>query len=158
MKSKMTIGTRTLRRLVLSLASAPAILLGSAAASDAPQVGVLSIRLDLRSSKGQIGCSLFASEKGFPKDPSAALQTKWCPVANATSTCAFDPIPAGTYAVACFHDENKNGALDKSFFGKPTEGTAASNDARGFMGPPSFKDAKFSFAGAATELRLKVSY
>ena len=38
-------------------------------------------------------------------------------------TCSFDPIPAGTYAVACFHDENKNGKCDTGLFGIPTEGT-----------------------------------
>jgi len=30
---------------------------------------------------------------------------------------------AGTYAVACFHDENKNGKCDTGLFGIPTEGT-----------------------------------
>jgi uncharacterized protein (DUF2141 family) len=101
---------------------------------------------------------VYNSAKGFPKDSSAALQRRWCPIANAASTCAFDPIPAGTYAVACFHDENKNGKLDTGLFGIPTEGTVASNHAKGFMGPPSFDKAKFSFSGAASELLLRMGY
>ena len=33
----------------------------------------------------------------------------------------------GTYAVACFHDANKNGKLDTGIFGIPQEGVCASN-------------------------------
>jgi uncharacterized protein (DUF2141 family) len=101
---------------------------------------------------------IYSSPKGFPKDSSAALQRRWCPVANSASTCAFDPIPAGVYAIACFHDENKNGKLDTGLFGIPTEGTVASNHAKGFMGPPSFDKAKFSFLGLASELQMRMGY
>ena len=133
-------------------------LLSTRANADPPRGGVLSMHLGLRNSNGQVGCLLFSSEKGYPKDHSAAAQSKWCPITSSESVCSFDPIPAGTYAVACFHDENKNGKLDTGMFGIPTEGTVASNNARGFMGPPSFKDAKFAFSGSATEMRLKMVY
>jgi len=36
-------------------------------------------------------------------------------------------IPPGTYAIACYHDENDNGKLDTNFLGIPKEGTGASN-------------------------------
>ena len=123
-----------------------------------PATAALTVRLTLRNSNGQVGCMLFSSAKGFPKDPTAALQRKWCAITKAESVCRFDPVPPGTYAVACFHDENGNGRLDTGLFGIPTEGTVASNHARGFMGPPSFQDAKFSLAAAPMELRLRVSY
>lgn len=119
---------------------------------------VLTMRLSLRNGNGQVGCLLFGSDKGFPKDPQAALQRKWCAITNSESVCAFDPIPAGTYAVACFHDENKNGKLDTGLFGIPIEGTVASNNATGFMGPPSFNRAKFTFSAAPAELRLRMNY
>src|SRR6202041_1024433 len=51
--------------------------------------------------------------------------------------------------------ENKNGKLDTGMFGIPTEGTVVSNHAKGFMGPPSFEKAKFSFAGVASEMDLR---
>ena len=140
---------------------ATALLLGATSSrADAPATtAVLSVRLvQLRSNSGRIGCALFNTERGFPKDRSAAIQTKWCPIANQESSCSFDPIPTGTYAVACFHDENGNGKMDTGIFGVPTEGVVASNHAKGVMGPPSFKDAKFSFPGAATELRLRMAY
>jgi uncharacterized protein (DUF2141 family) len=150
-----------LARLAPGLLFAGALLLGAgtSVADAVPVAAVLSVRLvDLRNNGGQIGCGLWASEKGFPKDRSVALQTKWCPIANKESLCNFDPIPPGTYAVACFHDENNNGILDTGVFGVPTEGVVASNHAKGFMGPPSFKDAKLWFPGTATELRLRMGY
>src|SRR5438552_3406736 len=76
-----------------------------------------------------------------------ALQRVWCAINRGERTCRFDPTRAGVYAVACFHDENGNGKLDTGLFGIPKEATAASNDAKGTMGPPKFNDAKFSFPG-----------
>jgi uncharacterized protein (DUF2141 family) len=114
--------------------------------------------LNLRSNQGQVGCTLFDSEKGFPKDADKALQRRWCPIAGNAATCSFNPISQGTYAVACFHDENGNGKLDTKIFGIPTEGTAASNGARGHHGPPRYQDAKFQFSGTATMLELPIGY
>jgi uncharacterized protein (DUF2141 family) len=130
-------------------------LTAAVATAPAPSSGRVT---NLRSNDGQVGCMLFGSAKGFPTDPSAALQRRWCAIDKSASTCAFEPIAAGTYAVACFHDENKNGKLDTGLFGIPTEGTVVSNHAKGFMGPPSFDAAKFSFAGSATEMRLRMGY
>lgn len=127
--------------------------------ADGPPAGVLTVRISqLRSNDGQVGCTIYNSARGFPTDSSAALQRRWCPIAGAAAACAFDPIPAGTYAVACFHDENKNGKLDTGLFGIPKEGTVASNYAKGFMGPPSFDKARFSFSGQTSDLPLRMQY
>jgi uncharacterized protein (DUF2141 family) len=131
----------------------------SPSAAEAPAMGVLTVKIvGLHANSGQVGCMIYNSARGFPTDSAAALQRLWCPIANGASTCAFDPIPPGTYAVACFHDENKNGKCDTGLFGIPTEGTVVSNHAKGFMGPPSFEKAKFSFSGAASELPLRMAY
>lgn len=134
-------------------------MLCSGASADASPTSALLVRLvGLRNDHGRSGCALFDSEKGFPKDSSAALQRIWCPIHGSESICHFDPVPAGTYAIACFHDENGNGKCDTGLFGIPTEGTVVSNQAKGFLGPPSFSDAKFSFPGRPTELRLRMGY
>ena len=135
------------------------LLVASLSTGHPPPAGALTVRVtSLRSNNGQVGCTIYNSAKGFPTNSTAALQRRWCPIANAASTCTFDPIPAGTYAVACIHDENKNGKLDTGLFGIPTEGTVVSNHAKGFMGPPSFDKAKLSFAGVATALDLRMGY
>jgi uncharacterized protein (DUF2141 family) len=136
------------------------ILFASAAGiADPPPTAVLTIKITgLHSNAGQVGCTIYNSAKGFPTDFSAALQGKWCPIADSASTCAFAPIPAGVYAVACTHDENGNGKLDTGMFGIPKEGTVVSNHAKGVMGPPSFDKAKFTFAGTASEMVLRMGY
>jgi len=58
-----------------------------------------------------------------------------------TVTVVLKDMPQGDYAVSAFHDENANGELDQNILGIPTEGYAFSNDASGFLGPPSFDDA-----------------
>ena len=143
------------------LARLVAVIVFSAAQghADTSPRAVLSVRLvGLRNDHGRSGCALFDSEKGFPKDTRAARQRNWCPIQDSESLCRFAPIATGNYAVACFHDENGNGKCDTGFLGIPTEGTVVSNQAKGFMGPPSFSDARFSFAGQATELRLRMTY
>ena len=64
----------------------------------------------------------------------------------------YDVAP-GTYAIGIFHDVNLNNQLDNYFFGVPKEQYGFSNDARGFMGPPSFNDAAFSVKGR-TEIAI----
>ena len=150
----------------VAVIAAGGVVLVVAATSSADQpappaapTGVLTVRVSqLRSNDGQVGCTLYSSARGFPTDASAASQRRWCAIGNKTSTCAFDPIAAGTYAVACFHDENKNGKVDTGLFGIPTEGTVVSNHAKGFMAPPSFEKARFAFSGAATTLDLRMGY
>ena len=129
--------------------------------------GVLSVRLvklrgkgkdDTGAARGKVGCSLYDSEDGYPTEPEKALQKQKCGLSGRTATCRFAPIPAGTYAVACIHDENGNGTLDTNWIGIPTEGTVASNHAKGVMGPPRFDDARFSFHGKDQTLVLRMGY
>jgi uncharacterized protein (DUF2141 family) len=112
----------------------------------------------LRSNDGQVGCALYNEARGFPTDPRAALESRFCPIEKSTSVCPFRPVPRGTYAVACFHVENKNGKLDTGLFGIPKEGVCASNGATGTMGPPSFRDAKFDTSGAPMEVPVRMKY
>ena len=55
----------------------------------------------------------------------------------------LEDIPTGVYAVSAFHDANDNKKMDTNFFGIPKEPIGVSNNAKGFMGPPKYKDAKF---------------
>jgi uncharacterized protein (DUF2141 family) len=67
-------------------------------------------------------------------------------------TYRYDVSP-GTYAIGIFHDVNLNNQLDNYFLGVPKEQYGFSNDARGFMGPPSFNDAAFPVKGR-TEIAI----
>ncbi|GHT58672.1 hypothetical protein AGMMS50239_03660 [Bacteroidia bacterium] len=86
--------------------------------------------------KGQLFIAVY-NEENFRKKP-IDFQIK--KVENETITIVFDSIPPGKYALSAFHDENSNNQLDTGTFGIPTEKYGFSNNARGKMGPPAFKD------------------
>ena len=148
-----------MRDLVVLAMGFAAMAVSATSAADAPPTGVLTVHVSLlKSNDGQVGCALYRSADGFPTDPSKAAQMRWCVIKDKASTCSFDPIAAGTYAVACFHDENGNKQLDKNFLGIPKEGTVVSNHAKGSMGPPPFEKARFSFSGADGAIDLRMGY
>ena len=111
----------------------------------------------MHSDKGSLYVSLYNSEKGFPRDPRGAIRLTHAPIVNGISTFRFTKLPPGTYAIACFHDENGNRKLDANFFGIPSEGTGISNNAAGFLGPPKFRDAKFSL-NRDTAITIRIKY
>jgi uncharacterized protein (DUF2141 family) len=111
----------------------------------------------MHNDKGSLYISLYNSEKGFPRDPRSAIRLTHAPIVNGISTFRFTKLPPGTYAIACFHDENGNGKLDANFFGIPSEGTGISNNAVGFLGPPKFRDAKFSL-NRDTAITIRIKY
>ena len=67
-------------------------------------------------------------------------------ITDKKATLVFNDIPNGEYAVSFFHDANSNGKMDTNFVGIPKESYGASNNAKGFFGPPKYDDAKFLVA------------
>ncbi len=76
-------------------------------------------------------------------------------VKDGIATVEIANIPYGTYGVSAYFDENDNKELDKGLFGIPKEPVACSNGAKGFMGPPKFKDAKFELKDSSETILLK---
>ena len=104
----------------------------------------LTVKLSgLRGRSGVVRVMLWKDAAGFPTQPEKAVAQKAAPVTGPDSELAFSGLARGTYAAAAYVDENSNGRLDLSIFGWPVEPTAASNGARGTMGPPSFAAAAF---------------
>lgn len=106
-----------------------------------------SIKVDvvgLKNNKGQVYIGLYNSEKQFLKK---IYKGEVATIKNLKTTVTFENLPAGEYAISAFHDENSNGKLDTNFMGIPKEPYTASNDAKGFMGPPKYQDAKFRASG-----------
>ena len=67
-------------------------------------------------------------------------------------------VPPGTWAAQAFHDENRNGEIDRNYFGIPTEGLGFSNDARFNFGPPAFAAAAFQLGPAGGRIRFSLRY
>ncbi len=94
----------------------------------------------LKNDTGIVKVGLYNSDGTFLKTTYKSLTSE---IKNNQVVVTFDNLPTGEYAISTYHDENNNGKLDRNAMGIPSEAYAASNNARGFMGPPSYKDAKF---------------
>lgn len=116
------------------------------------QVAIKVDIVGLKNNKGQVLIGLYNSENQFLKK---VYKGNVALIKNKKATATFENLPAGEYAISIFHDENSNGKLDTNFMGIPKEAYAASNDAKGFMGPPKYKDAKFQ-ANQNKHIILKV--
>jgi uncharacterized protein (DUF2141 family) len=133
-------------------------LLTSQAVSDEPRMAdeIRVVAQGLKNSNGKMFCIIFDDAKAYPSKPDRAAMKTSSPITDKQATCVFGGVRPGIYAVAVFHDENGNGRLDTGFLGIPSEPTGASNDARGSMGPPSFKDAQFHYDGGSLVLKVKL--
>lgn len=94
--------------------------------------------------EGQMAFAVFDNKEDFLENP---LSGEFAVIKNNRSTYTFEGLSAGTYAVSVYHDENKNGKLDRNFVGAPSEDYNTSNDARNTFSAPKWKDAKFKLTG-----------
>jgi uncharacterized protein (DUF2141 family) len=77
-------------------------------------------------------------------------------IENKQVVVVIDSLQYGEYAVKVFHDENRNGKIDTNFLGIPTEDYGFSNNASGWFGPPSWKNAKFIFNQPEMTININV--
>ena len=94
----------------------------------------------LKNDSGILQVGLFNSEGAFLKSIYKVVSSE---IKSNKATVTFLNVPKGEYAISVYHDKNKNGKLDTNFIGIPSEDFACSNNAKGFMGPPKYEDAKF---------------
>ena len=122
--------------------------------------GTLIVKItELRNNDGCMKVLLFHSADGFPNNPRKA--DRILDIHNLSGNACeakFSDLQYGEYAVGAMQDENNNGKMDVGLFGIPKEGYGASNDARGFFGPPNYDDAKFMFSSDSMAIVLKMTY
>lgn len=95
----------------------------------------------IKNNTGKLTAELYNSKGSFLKK---AYKIASSDIKSNTASVTFIGIPKGEYTVLVYHDANNNGKLDKYLIGMPKEGVACSNNAKGFMGPPKYEDAKFT--------------
>ena len=111
-----------------------ALLAVSAGASAA----TVQVKIDgVTSDKGVVQVAV-CDEANYRKD---CTLTATVPARTGFVMVEVPNVPAGTWAVLAYHDENSNKKLDANFVGMPKEGYGFSNGAKATFGPPSFKDA-----------------
>ena len=111
---------------------------------------------NLEAVKGAIYVALYNSEDNFLLHEKA-LKKSIVPVLSKSVEFTIKDLPKGEYAVTLFHDEDNNGNLT-TLFGIPKEPYGFSNNAKGgFMGPPTFAEAKFNYLGKPQEINISLN-
>jgi len=129
-----------------------ATLLTSAAAPGDVELSIAG----QRSAKGVMQVCLTRDADRFPdcKDDRLAIRRT---VPAADRSIRFEGLPSGNYAVALFHDENRNGKLD-TMLGIPREGFGFSRNPAIVFGPPKFNAARFTVGTGDGAERVQVKY
>lgn len=129
---------KTMQRILLLLSL---LLLSAFSKITAQENYTLTVEFSgLESEKGAVYVAIYDNAKDFLKK---AIKGDIVSITDKKATAVFT-IPQGEYAISAFHDENDNKKMDTKIFGIPKEPIGISNDAKGFMGPPKYKDAKFT--------------
>lgn len=129
----------------------------TATATTAAAPATLTITVTgVRSAAGQVTALLFLGEGGFPAKEARALRKVSVPAVQGTVSLRLADVAPGSYAVTIYHDENGNGKLDTNWIGIPKEPVAVSNNAKGRMGPPKYKDAMFVVGGGEKALAISL--
>jgi uncharacterized protein (DUF2141 family) len=132
---------------------ATVILLLSAISGQAQSRFELTV-LNVKDTTGMIRAALFKDEKTFLEEPFIGKIVK---AVKGEVTIVFEDVPDGKYGVSVYHDENKNGELDKNIIGIPREGFAFGNDSMGMFGPPDFEEAGIVLKGE-TKMSVTMKY
>lgn len=127
------------------------VILVAASTNAEPSVATNVIEFETRNGNdaGVVRCALF-KETGWLKDAFRAATVK---ISGKKALCVFKEVPAGTYGLSAFHDEDSDGKLDTNIIGYPLEEYCASNNARNLMSAPSWSDAKFVYRGGTRRWR-----
>jgi uncharacterized protein (DUF2141 family) len=121
----------------------------TAIAEESVATNVIEFETHNKDDKGVVRCALF-KEAGWLK---AAIQPGRVKIAGKKALCVFKEVPAGTYGISAFHDEDDDGELDTNLVGYPLEEYCTSNNTRNMFSAPSWSKAKFAYKGGTLRLR-----
>ena len=142
------------RRALFSALALASIVFAAGEASAARIVVTIT---GLKSNEGGVYVGLYATPSKFLNGAQVDVMKK-VRASTAPITVAFDNLPAGTYAVGAYHDENNNDHMDTDFVGLPTEGYALSNGVRAVMSKPTFQQAAFTVGAEDKPVALHIRY
>ncbi|KFI08668.1 DUF2141 domain-containing protein [Massilia sp. BSC265] len=144
---------RHLLRALLSAAPAAVLactLLPAALPSSAATVEVRVT--NVAGGKGKVNVAVCDRER-FLKQCAYSASV---PAQAGETVVSLKDIPAGTWAVLAYQDENANGQLDRNFIGIPKENYGFSRDAASRFGPPGFDDAAIEVRDGTTVAPIRL--
>lgn len=128
------------------------IAFGPALAQETGSVAVTFTGIQTPS--GAIMAGVYDSESAFAGG--APLKGVRIEVTGGEAVALVTGLAPGRYAIKAFHDVDGDGRMGTNPFGIPTEPYAASNNARGNMGPPAWSDAAFDVAAGETAQTIAI--
>ena len=120
----------------------------------------LKIEIENIEQKGTVYLAIYDNSTSFNQDNKnkSVDKKRWVKsiveVVNKNSFTRNVELKKGVYAISLFVDSNNNKIIDKNLLGIPTEQYGFSNNASGFLGSPSYKDASFNLVD---DLDIKIS-
>ena len=119
----------------------------------------LNIEIENIEQKGTIYLAIYDNSTNFDQDNQNKNinKNRWVKsiveVVNKNNFTKNVELKKGVYAISLFVDSNDNKIIDKNLLGIPTEQYGFSNNASGFLGSPSYKDASFNLVD---DLNIKI--
>lgn len=134
-------------------------ILGVSDGAKAELAGKLTVEVQgLKDREGEVCVALFSSSQGFPNRSQNMVKGECIAIDRSPVMVTFDSIPFGNYAVAIYHDSNRDRELNKNLFGIPIEGFGFSNNAPARTSPARYGDAMFVLTGANTKIEILMRY
>lgn len=154
---------RTVRLNMLGLALAAVAISAPALAQDCegeakPGYTTLAIEIaNVKPTRGQVAVTVYPNDrKRFLAPGGKLLRQRVRATSPLTASCFY--LPAGTYAVAVYHDVNGNKDFDRTLAGMPAEGFGFSNDAPSRVGLPPLDAVRFRLKAGDPAIRINMRY
>jgi uncharacterized protein (DUF2141 family) len=133
-------------------ASRPVALIVGATLTMAVSAATLEVTIaNVKSSDGMLMLALYDSA-GYRTTPMRAVAQP-----ASTPVFRFADLPECDYAVAVYHDLNRNGKFDANLLGVPTEPYGFSLHGPAGIGAPGWPEAKFELPAAGAQIGVTLS-
>lgn len=148
---------------IVSVTSLPTAILFAATLCASPAIAQnLTISLSgVKSEQGQLVVRVYNNKKHWLSDKADEIfKQQSFPLQGVVKDASVQlslELPAGDYALSLFQDLDSNAELKSNWIGIPKEPVATSNNAKGSMGPPDYKDALFQIADQPVVQQLNLT-
>ena len=150
--SKPTIAAPA-HRTIASTFAAAALLCATVLAAGTALAGAIEVHVtNISNAKGQIRVAVCDQER-FLKQ---CVHTASAPAQAGETVLKVSGVPAGTWAVLAYHDENGNAELDRNMIGIPKEDYGFSRDAASRFGPPTFTEAAIAVQEGDLAVKIRL--
>jgi len=122
-----------------------------------PAPPVLQIQISgLESAQGKVMLSIYNTADSYMQIEKAQVLRAIEVRGTQNINVSINDLPAGEYAVSCYHDLNGNGKLDKNLVGIPAEPYAFSNNVRPKFRAATWEETRFYLNAQGNTIALKL--